>query len=372
MKKEPKVAIVHDFLTDLGGAERVLGVLCEIFPEAPIYTLLYDKESMKGRFSDKIIHVSFLQNFPRFLKRRKKWLLPFIPIAPETFDLRDFDLVISSSGAWTKGIVTRLNTVHISYVHSPIRFAWDANEQYLIQQKRSKAINLFARFFLNYIRLWDRTAADRPDFLIANSKYTQNRIKKYYGRESMVIYPPACVEADMKDELACVPSEEKKHFLIVSRLSPYKKIDAAIEAFNKLGLPLIVIGEGQQKKYLQSIAEKNVKILGYKSDEEIEKYYIGARGFIFAGVDDFGISCVEAMAHGVPVLAIQKGGAKEIVIEGKTGEFFDAATPEVIADGVRRLIENENGYDREVIRMRAQEFSKEKFISKIKDYISKN
>lgn len=363
-----KVAIVHDFLTDRGGAERVLSVLCGIFPEAPIYTLLYDKETMRGAFADKIIHVSFLQKFPKFIKKRKKWLLPFMPIAPETFDLRDFDLVVSSSGAWTKGIVTRLNTTHISYVHSPIRFAWDANEEYLVQQKRSGTINLFARLFLNYVRLWDRAAADRPDFLIANSRYTQERIKKYYGRECDIIYPP--VEMKFKSDNGCEKSDAG-HFLIVSRLSPYKKIDAVVEAFNKLGLPLVVIGEGQQEKYLRTIAEKNVKILGYRSDEEIVKYYAGARGFVFAGVDDFGISCVEAMAHGVPVLAIKKGGVRETVIEGKTGEFFDAATPEVIADGVRRFIENERSYDKDFIQARAQDFSKEKFILKIKEFISK-
>lgn len=373
--RNKKVAIVHDFLTDLGGAEKVLEVLCEMFPEAPIYTLLYDKKAMRGKFAKKIIYASFLQKFPQFLRKRKKWLLPFMPVAPEVFDLRDFDLVISSSGAWTKGIVTRLNTTHISYLHSPMRFVWDANEVYLGQQKKGKVIRLCARFMLNYMRLWDKAASDRPDFLIANSKYTQDRIRKYYGRESAIIYPPV----DMKLQVSNIKAKKNtkyqipntRYFLVVSRLSPYKKVDAVVEAFNKLGLPLVVIGGGQQEKYLRSIAEKNVKILGYRSDAEVAQYYAGARAFVFAGVDDFGIAPVEAMAHGVPVIAIRKGGALEIVVEGQTGEFFDAATPEVIADGVRRFIENEGNYDKDVIISRAREFSKERFIDKMEEYISK-
>ncbi len=383
--KNKKIALVHDFLTDLGGAERVLEVLCEMFPEAPIYTLLYDKEAMQGRFSSKIVYTSFLQKFPKFLRKRKKWLLPLMPVAPEIFDLRDFDVVISSSGAWTKGIVTRLNTTHISYLHSPMRFAWDVSEEYLGQQKKGRALNLCARLLLNYLRLWDKAAADRPDFLVANSKYTQKRIKKYYGRESTIIYPPVnfqfpisnfessqnleCSNLEIESSAAADKIQNSKFFLIVSRLSPYKKIDVVVEAFNKLGLPLVVIGTGQQEKYLRSIAEKNVKILGYQSDADVASYYAGARAFVFAGVDDFGMSPVEAMVHGVPVLAIRKGGVLETVVEGRTGEFFDAATPEVIADGVRRLIENEKSYDKQVIIDRAREFSKERFIRELEGYI---
>jgi hypothetical protein len=189
-----KVALVHDFLIHYGGAERVLEVLAEMFPGAPIYTLLYDKEKMRGKLQDKVIHTSFLQNFPGFMRRRLKYLLPFLPTAPETFDLRDFDLVITSSGAWSKGIVTRLNVVHVAYIHSPMRFVWDKSGDYLAQQKKSSAVNLFAKLLSNYVRMWDRSAADRPDYMVANSKYTQKRIKKYYGRESMVIYPPVFAE----------------------------------------------------------------------------------------------------------------------------------------------------------------------------------
>jgi len=362
-----KVALVHDFLVDFGGAERVLEVLSEMYPEAPIYTLLYDKHKMRGRFKNREIHTSFLQKFPKFLRRRKKWLLPFFMVAPETFDLRDFDLVISSSGAWSKGIVTRLNTQHIAYIHSPMRFVWDYSEQYLKDNRKEK-MGFCIRPLLNYVRVWDKLAADRPDHMISNSKYTQKRVAKYYGRESIVVYPPVDI-VPRRDESMPRLYDGERYFLIVSRLSPYKKVDAVVEAFNKLGLPLIVVGEGSQKKYLQKIANDNVQILGWKSDEEIVKYYAQARAFVFAGVDDFGIAPVEAMAQGVPVLAVRKGGALEIVEEGKTGEFFDVAVPEVIADGVRRFVENEKNYNKQDIVDKAGEFSKERFIKEMGEYV---
>src|SRR4030042_5298091 len=197
MNNNYKVALIHDFLLYPGGAEKVLEVLAEMFPEAPIYTLLYDQEKMRGKFSDREIHTSFLQKFPKFLRKRYKYLLPLMPTAPETFDLRDFDLVISSSGAWSKGIVTKLNTIHIAYINSPIRFVWDYNERYVRDQK-SKIKNkiFFIRLLLSYLRLWDYEAAQRPDYLIANSKYTQERIAKYYRRESSVIYPPVSIKSE--------------------------------------------------------------------------------------------------------------------------------------------------------------------------------
>jgi len=371
-----KVAIVHDFLVQCGGAERVLEVICEMYPEAPIYTLLYDKEKMHGRFADKVVFTSFLQKFPKCLRKRYKFLLPLMPTAPETFDLREFDLVISSSGAWSKGIVTRLNTLHVAYLHSPMRFAWDYNERYL-QENRKGWTAFFVRPVLNYLRLWDKAAADRPDYLIANSKYTQARIKKYYGRDSVVIYPPIDLKSEIRSAGWRTKSEtnqkiqNSKFFLVVSRLSAYKKIDVVIEAFNKLELPLIIIGEGPQAKYLRKNANNNISFLGWQSDEKIKEYYAGARAFVFSGVDDFGMAPVEAMNFGTPVLAIRRGGAREIFIEGQTGEFFDAATPEVIADGVRRLIENEKNYDKNVIINRAREFSKERFVREFGEYINR-
>jgi len=387
LKKDLKIALVHDFLTQYGGAERVLEVLGEMFPTAPIYTLLYDQEAMRGKFSTKggptsggkerEIHTSFLQKFPKFLRKRKKWLLPLMPTAPETFNLRDFDLIISSCGVWSKAIITRLDVKHICYMHSPMRFAWEEGEEYLLEQKRSAKTNFFVRLLLNYLRVWDRVSTDRPDYLVANSRFTQERIKKYYGRESVVIYPPVSLreQAHLRNVSGGSTSDngniDKDYFLIVSRLSPYKKIDAVIEAFNKLELPLIIIGEGQQEKYLHSIAKENVKILGWQGEEKVAEYYSKARALIFAGVDDFGMTMVEAMAQGIPVLALKKGGALEIVEEGKTGEFFASNKPEIIAECVRRFVEKEKEYNKEFIKSQATKFSKERFIKEFEEYILK-
>jgi glycosyltransferase involved in cell wall biosynthesis len=385
-----KIALVHDFLLYYGGAEKVLEALTEMFPEAPIYTLLYDKERMRGKFQGKDIRTSFLQKFPRFLRKHHKWLLPFYSTASETFNLRDFDLVISSSSAWSKGIITKLNTVHIAYIHSPMRFVWDYNEKYLKDQRKEK-LKFLARPFLSYLRIWDRLAADRPDYLIANSRYTQERLKKYYRRDSVVIYPPAFAGViaippgrekqslsntvgESKDGIAAaapLPRNDKNsYFLIVSRLSRYKKVDLAVEAFNKLGLPLVVIGEGSDKKHLEKIAGKNIKILGWQKKEELNKYYQNARAFIFPSVDDFGITVVEAMSYGVPVIALQRGGVMESVEEGITGLFFRSQVPEILADAVRRFIEKEPSFERENIKKRAEDFSKEKFKRELAEYIN--
>ncbi|OGI32052.1 MAG: hypothetical protein A2271_01215 [Candidatus Moranbacteria bacterium RIFOXYA12_FULL_35_19] len=373
-----KVALVHDFLNQYGGAEKVLEVLAEMFPTAPIYTLLYDKEKMRGKFENREIRTSFLQKLPKFFRRRIKYFLFFLPTAPESFDLREFDLVISSSGAWSKGIVTRLDTIHIAYIHSPMRFVWDYNEKYLRDERKEKW-GFLIRPILSYFRLWDKLACDRPDYLIANSKYTQSRIKKYYRKESEVIYPP--VDNNFQFPISNFQSisndqfsnnkKNTKYFLIVSRLSAYKKIDKAIEAFNKLELPLIIVGTGKEEKRLKKIAKSNIKFLGYQKDEKLPEIYKNARAFIFPGVDDFGIAPSEAMMYGVPVIAIKDGGIVEIVEEGKTGEFFTTSTAEIIADGVRRFIEKEEKYDREYIKQSVEKFSKEKFIREMREFISR-
>lgn len=385
---KPKVALVHDFLLYPGGAERVLNVLSDMYPEAPIYTLLHSKDGMKGFFEGKDIRTSYLQKFPKFLRKKYRWLLPFFPVVPETFDLREYDLVISSSGAWSKGIVTKLDTTHVAYLHSPMRFVWDYNENYFKEKKKKPSF--FTRFVFNYLRIWDRMAADRPDFLIANSKYTQKRIEKYYRRESIVIYPPVFSGTENNNQLPnhnfqtiindqnsndqkaiSYKLEAKNYFLIVSRLSAYKKVDIAVEAFNKLGLPLVVIGQGEQEKNLQKIAGENIRILGWQDDKMVQKYLQNARAFIFPCEDDFGIAPVEAMLQGVPVIAYRKGGAVEIIKEGETGEFFEAQTPEVLADGIRRFILNKDKYDKEIIKARAREFSKERFEKEFREYMNK-
>jgi glycosyltransferase involved in cell wall biosynthesis len=375
--KDKKVALVHDFLVCQGGAEKVLQTLSEMFPEAPIYTLLYDKEAMREVFEDKDIRPSFLQKFPTFLKKRYRFLLPFFPVAVEAFDLRDFDVVISSSGAWSKGIVTRLNTKHIAYIHSPMRYVWDYNEQYL-REIGGGRLSLLKRMMLSYLRVWDREAADRPDVLIANSAYTQSRITKYYRRESTIIYPPVTgINRQLpitNNQNSTINDNQKKHFftfkskeyfLIVSRLTLNKKVELAVEAFNKLGLALIVVGEGKQQQHLVNIAKSNVKIVSWQRDDIVADLYKNARALIFPTEDDFGMVMVEAMRYGVPVIAYAEGGAGEIVQEGVTGEFFRAQTPEILADGVRRFLESEELYDAKVITESAERFSKEIFKEKI-------
>lgn len=361
-KKNLKVALVHDFLVQYGGAERVLEVLAEMFPQAPIYTLLYDKEKMKGHLAGREIKTSFLQKFPQWLKKRRRYLLPFMLTAPETFDLRDFDLVISSSGAWSKGIVTRLDTLHISYLHSPMRFVWDYHEKYLEDIKQKMGI--CKRMFLTYLRIWDFEAAQRPDILVANSNYTKERIKKYYRRDCEVIYP-ATLALNQKNIKTLKQDEANEYFLIVSRLAQYKKIDLVVETFNKLELPLIIIGEGEQEKKIRKIAKKNIKILGWQDDEVLANYYQNARALIFPTVDDFGLTMVEAMSFGKPVIAIDEGGAREIVVAGVNGEFFAAQTVEVLADGVRRFIKNEAQYETKNIQELAEKFTVDIFKEKL-------
>ncbi|EKE20065.1 MAG: hypothetical protein ACD_8C00057G0016 [uncultured bacterium] len=365
-----RVALVHDFLVQRGGAEKVLSEICQMYPDAPIFTLLYDKERIRGMFEGKDIRPSYLQKFPKFLRKRYQWLAPFFPVLPETFDLREFDLVISSSGAWSKGIVTKLDTVHVAYLHSPMRFVWDYNEKYLKEKKWGK-FSFFTRIFFNYLRVWDKLASERPDFLIANSVYTQKRISKYYRRDSVVIYPPVSnlqLSANNSQQKA---GEAESYFLVVSRLSPYKKVDVVVEAFNKLGLPLVVIGTGEQEKYLRKIAKENVQILGWQDDEITQGYLQNAEALIFATDDDFGIAPVEAMLFGTPVIALRKGGALETVQEGITGEFFNAQTPEVLADGIRRFMLNKDKYNKDAIMKRGEEFSRERFQQEFNQFVEK-
>lgn len=372
MDKKRRVALVHDFLTGIGGAENVLGTIAGIYDKSDVFTLISDKRILKypefNWIRKKRVFSSFLQNFPKFLKNRRKWLLPFMPTAIETLDFRDYDLVISSSGAFSKGIVVKSKTIHISYIHSPLRYVWDWSHQYLEENKLKGQVKFFTRLFLNYLRMWDRASAMRPDYLIANSRFTQARIKKYYRRESQVIYPP--IEVD--DFTATL--ENKGYFLTVSRLSAYKQIDVLIDAFDKLGLPLVIVGDGTERKRLEKkISEAQnsdkIRILGEIERSKLIKLYENCRAFVFSCEDDFGIAPVEAMAAGKPVIALREGGVTETVVEGETGEFFDKARPEMIADGVRRFIENEKKYNYIKIRKQAERFRKERFEREMREFV---
>lgn len=361
MKLKPRTALVHEYLTRLGGAERVLKDLSDIYSEADIYTLLYNDKKVSNSFSRNKIKTSFVNSFPNWIKKKVKFLAPIFPSAIESFDLSKYELVISSSNSFAKGVITKPNAIHISYCHAPATFLWNAFYSYRKQQRKGALGNFLILMITHYLRQWDRQAADRVDYYIANSKLTQSRIKKYYRKDSVVIYPPVDVERLKPTK------EHKDYFLIVSQLTQYKNIDLAIEAFNKLGLKLVIIGDGPERKRLEKLAGPNVELKGFLDDETTVKYYQNCRAFIFAGIDDFGIAPVEAMAAGKPVLALRDGGALETVVEGKTGEFFDAPIIELLADGVRRI--TENIYDTDYIGKHAQQFSSKRFVKEIQTYI---
>lgn len=360
-----QIAFVHDFLLHDGGAERTLHAMRSLYPEAPVFTLLYDEQAMSEVFPKEHVVPSFLQRLPRFLRNWPRYLAPLLPIAIESFDLRDYPVVISSSSAFAKGIVTRAHTTHICYCHSPMRYAWDFAHEYRADTREKRALRYPVSFLQHYLRIWDRAAADRVHHFIANSKTVAERIKKYYRREATVIYPPVDVDAYK------VSKADDGYFLVVSRLTPYKRIDLAVHAFNKLQLPLVVAGTGPQRKTLERIAGKTVKFLGHVSEQQKRDLVERSTALIFPGEDDFGITAVEAMAAGKPVLAYRAGGVTESVVESITGEFFDDAVPEVLADGVRRLRENLHGYNRAVIRARAEEFSRERFLREFSSFLAR-
>ncbi len=360
-----KVAFVHDFLLKLGGAERVLKSLMDLYPDAPVYTLLYDEKKVGQVFPKERVRSSYLQKFPRFLPGMHKLLFPLMPGAVENFDLSDFDVVISSNSGYAHGVVTNLETVHISYYHSPMRYAWDYTHQYLREQALGWIGELFVSRFLHKVRQWDFLASDRVDVAIANSKTVQQRIRKYYRRDAEVIYPPVNVD------LFKASAKNEGYFLIVSTLTPYKRIDLAVELFNRLGKRLVIIGEGPDKARLKHIAASNVDFLGFKSDEVVREYLENCRAFLLPGEEDFGIAAVEAMACGKPVLAYRKGGLTETMIEGTTGEFFDEPTVESLEKGLTQLLINEKNYDPETIAEHAQEYSQEQFKKAMKALVDR-
>jgi len=351
-----KVALIHDFLVKMGGAERVLKVFADLYPDAPIYTLLYDEKTCGKIFPAKRVRPSFLQKSPLFLRKRQRYLFPLMPRAIESFNLSGFDLIISSSNAFAHGVLVPSYAEHICYCHSPIRYAWDYAHEYIKEQKVGPLKRYMIERLMQYVRMWDQVASDRVDFYVANSRHVRNRIKKYYRKEAVVLYPP--VETRHFKPI----KEHQDYFLIVAALTPFKKIDLAVQLFNKIGKRLVVIGSGAQYEYLKSIAGPTVDVLGFKDDEAVREYMGNCRGFIMPNEEDFGIAPVEAMAAGKPVLAYGKGGALETVIPGETGELFYEQTIESMEDGLGRLIVNEPNYDAEKIHKHAGRFAHKNFM----------
>lgn len=357
-----KIALVHDYLVQYGGAERVLEVFSELFPDAPIYTLLYDKEAMHGVFSDRRIYPSALQKFP-FAKKRHHLFPPFMPMSIERFDFSEFDVILSDSASYAKGALTKPGTLHICYMHTPTRYAWDDCQKYAQDFGFPRFVKKIVPFLMSPIRLWDRAAADRPDLVIANSKFVSDRIRKYYRRESDIIHPPV----NTKNFYVAKPEDRKDYFLMVGRLIAYKRHDIAIEAFNRLKLPLKIIGRGPEIDRLKKLAGPTIEFLGRVSEKELPRYYAECRAFVFPQEEDFGIVAIEAMASGRPILAYRGGDIPEHLEEGKMGIFFDEQTPEAIMGAIETFRDTE--YDPDFIRSKSLRFDREIFKEKIKTYI---
>lgn len=357
--QKKKIALVHDFLLYWGGAERVLKGFTEIFPQAPVFTLFYKKNIAEKFFPGTTI--KSLLSLPSFLPHRL--MLPFLPTAVESLILDDYDIVISS-GVFSKGIITKPGTLHIHYCHTPPRFLWEERNEY-VAHNVPFGLKSSARFLSHWLRVWDRQAGEqRVDYFIANSNHTKERIKKIYGREAEVIYPfvknpkpnPPAGGQNPKPQVKI-----KKYFLVISRLQRYKNIELPIKVFNTLQLPLYIVGEGRDRKRLKRMAGKNIIFLGFKKEEDLPLLYKHARALIVPGIEDFGLTAIEAMAEGTPVFAYKKGGAKETIKEGKTGEFFDELTPASFYQGLQRFLVNENKYKKTRIIAHAKKFSYEKF-----------
>ncbi len=356
-----KVALVHDYLNQMGGAERVVMALHEIFPDAPIYTSIYDPQRVDPAFQQMDVRTSFMQKLP-LVKKHHQPFLPLYPFAMENLDLRGYDLVLSSSSAFGKGVLTRPETTHICYCHTPMRWCWNYDE-YVEREHLGKVSRSVLPLLITGLRIWDQTSAMRVDEFIANSPVVAERIKKYYRRDAVVIPPP--VEADRFQFDPTTRPED--FFLILSRLVPYKRIDLAIEACNALQLPLVIIGKGRDKERLQHLAGPTIRFLGGLSDDEVLSYLARCRAFLFPGEEDFGITPLEAQASGRPVIAYGAGGALASVVDGVTGVFFHEQTVESLSKALASF--DPRTFDPEVIHNHALEFDKPRFQRRILQFI---
>jgi len=360
------------------GGEKVLEVFCELFPHAHLYTMLHNKGSTSDTIENMDIRTSFIQHLP-LAKRKYRYFLPVFPNAIESFDLRGYDVVLSSSHCVAKGVMTEPDTLHVCYCFTPMRYIWDMYDQYFTGERSGGMTRLAASFVRNYLRKWDVKTSRRVNRFVAISKYVAERIKKHYGIEPDIIFPPV-------DCSYFKPSTSSEDFyLMVSPLAPNKRVDIGINAFNKLGLPLKVIGSGQEESRLRSIANRNIELMGWQPDETVRDHYAACKALIFPGIDDFGIVPLEAQASGKPVIAYGGGGALETIIpinsnrpredggEGQsqkaTGVFFYEHNPDALAEAVSYFEDIRDVLDRHEIRKNAESFDRAIFKKKIKDYI---
>ncbi|GAB6078678.1 glycosyltransferase family 4 protein [Hydrogenobaculum acidophilum] len=361
-----KIALIHDWLITLGGAEKALEAIYELYP-SNIYTLVKDDDNLKKSvFENAIIETSFIQKLPKAKKLYRNYL-PLFPFAIEQFDLSGYDVVISSSHAVAKGVLTSSSQLHICYCYTPIRYAWDLYYDYLKESGLDKGLkSLIARYILHKIRLWDIVSSNRVDHFVAISNYIAKRIKKVYGKNATVIYPP--VDVDKFD----VYTKKENFYITASRFVPYKKIDLIVEAFSKMPEKrLVVIGDGPDFEKVKEKTSKNVELLGYQPFEVLKDYMKRAKAFVFAAEEDFGIAPVEAQACGTPVVAYGKGGASETVIDGETGIFFKNQSTEDIIEAIKRFEKIEDSFYAFKIRKNAERFSKDRFKKEFKEFVDK-
>ncbi len=353
-----RVALVYDRVNKWGGAERVLLALHELWPEAPLYTAVYNLKTASWAEGFKVIS-SFVNHLP-LTKTHHEFYPWLMPLAFESFNFEDYDVVISITSEAAKGIITKPNTLHICYCLTPTRYLWSGYGEYFKASVRRAAFD----WLVNYLRKWDKTAAQRPDYYLAISENIHRRIKKYYGRDSEVIYPP--IETK-KFSIFNFQFSKGNYFLVVSRLVAYKKIDIAIKAFNQLGLPLKIVGVGREMKKLKRMAHKNIEFLGYLTDRQLISYYQNCQAVIFPQEEDLGLVPLEAQSCGRPVIAFKAGGALETIVESKTGLFFQSQTAEALIRAVKKF--KKMKFAPAACRKNALKFDKEVFKKKFKDYI---
>lgn len=375
-----KTALVHDWLTGMRGGEKCLEIFCELFPEADLFTLIHVPGNLSPSIEKMSIKTSFLQRFPG-IESNYRYFLPIMPWAIRHFDLRDYDLVLSSSHCVAKGIRTSPDKVHICYCFTPMRYIWDQYDQYFNPHKANPLIAAAMRFLRPWLQTWDVTSNREVTDFVAISHHVRKRIQNFYNLSAEVIYPP--VDTDFYSPTG-EPSED--FFLMVSAFAPYKRLDLAVEAFNELGYPLKIIGEGQESKSLQQKASNNIEFLGWLSDEEIRSHYARCRAFIFPGEEDFGITPLEAQAMGRPVIAYSQGGVLETVIPSRdtwlpefdisiektaqpSGVFFHDANSEALQSAVRYFESIESQFDPVLIRRHAVAFDRNVFTERIHNFI---
>jgi glycosyltransferase involved in cell wall biosynthesis len=353
-----RVAIIHDYLNQYGGAERVLEALHELYPSAPVYTSIYDPQAMPGFYRSWDIRTSWMQRLPGWRHHFQKYFLLY-PSAFESFDLSGYDLILSSSSAYAKGIIPPPGALHICYCHTPMRFAW-RTEDYVKREGIGKLQRMVLPLMLTYVRLWDVATTPRVDVFVANSQEVAARIARYYGRSALVIPPPV----DLSPYRPWVPGN---FYLAGGRLIPYKRLDLVVQAFTALGLPLKIFGNGRDRERLQAMAGPQIEFLGQIREEQRCDLFASCRAFIFPGEEDFGITPLEAMSAGRPVIAYAAGGALETLIEGVTGRFFHEQTPAALAVAVATA--RGDRYDPAIIRRHAEGFSREVFLARMRNVI---